>query len=79
MKRTKVVISVVGGMVNAVCTDSQDLEVYLVDFDELEVDPKAGCSGRLYPLDSLNDFHSAVKANISRYPAIKKVLARLDK
>lgn len=79
MGRTKVVISVVGGVVNAVCTDSPNLEVYLVDFDALETDPKAGCSARPYPIDSLDDFRSAVKADVHRYPGLKKVLARIAK
>jgi hypothetical protein len=78
MKRQKVVISASGGVVNAVCTDDPNLEVYLVDFDELEEDPKAGCSGRPYPIDSLDEFRSAVKADIRRYPGLEKVLARLD-
>lgn len=79
MSRTKVVISASGGVVNAVCTDSRDLEVYLVDFDELEEDPKTGCSARPYPLDSLDDFRSVVKTHVKRYPGLKKVIARLDK
>ena len=78
MRRTKMVISVSGGVVNAVCANHPDLEVYLVDFDELEEDPKRGCSGQPYLIDSLDDFRSAVKGDVSRYLGLKKVLARLD-
>ena len=77
MSGTTLVISVSGGVVNAVCTDSADLEVYLVDFDELEADSKAGCSARPYPIDSLDDFRSAVKMHTRQYPGIKKVIARI--
>ena len=76
MSGRKLVISVSGGVVNAVCTDSPDLEVYLVDFDELEADPKASCSAS-YPVDSMNDFRSAVRVHVNRYPGIKKLIAKL--
>lgn len=78
MNKTKVIISVSGGVVNAVCTDSPDLEVYLADFDELEADPKADCSTP-YRTDSLDDFRSAVKTDVRRYPNLKKVIARLGR
>jgi len=76
MSATKVVISVSGGVVNAVCTDSRGLEVYLVDFDELEADPKADCKVP-YVLDSLRDFRSAVKPYLNRYRGLKRLVARI--
>ena len=76
MSGTKVVVSVSGGVVNAVCTDSPDLEVYLADFDELETNLKADCSTP-YRTDSLDDFRSVVKTHVRRYPGLKKVIARL--
>ncbi len=79
MCKTKVVISASGGVVNAVCSDNPDLEVYLVDFDDLEEEPKADRSAWPYPVDSLDDFRLAVKEDVHRYPGLKKVLARLDK
>ena len=76
MSRTKIVISVSGGIVNAVCADSPNLEVYLADFDELEGDPKTDCSVP-YPLDSLGDFRSAVRPYINRYRGLKKLVAQI--
>ena len=78
MSRAKVVISVAGGVVNSVCANRPDLEVYLADFNVLQEDPKADCAGP-YPTDSLDDFRAAVKTDVARYPGLKKLIARLDK
>ena len=78
MGKTKVVISASGGVVNAVCADDPNLEVYLVDFDELKEDPKWNCHTPCHP-DSLEDFCAAVKTDVARYPGLKKLIARLDK
>jgi hypothetical protein len=73
---TRVVISVSGGVVTAVCTDNKDLEVYLVDFENLEADPNQDCSVG-YTVDSLDDFRTAVRGDVEQYPGISKLLSRL--
>ena len=78
MGKTRVVISASGGVVNAVCSDDPNLEVYLVDFDELEADPKWDCSTPCRA-DSLEGFCLAVKVEVTRYPDLKRLVARLGK
>lgn len=78
VSRPKVVISVSGGIVNAVCTNSSDIEVYLADFDELEESPKADCTVP-YPIDPLDAFCAAVKTYVHRYPGLKKLVSRISK
>ena len=78
MRKTKVVISASGGVVNAVCSDDPNLEVYLVDFDELGENPRTDYSTPSR-VDSLDAFRTAVKADVNHYPGLRKLVARLDK
>jgi hypothetical protein len=43
MKRTRIVISVVGGNVNGIFSNNLNSEVYLLDYDNLVVDPDHDC------------------------------------
>jgi len=73
MKGMRVVISVSGGVVNAVCADGSNIKVHLVDFDNLGEDPSMDCS-KEFPVDSLGDFRAAVKDDVRRYPGLAKLV-----
>ncbi|MGE5892650.1 MAG: hypothetical protein ACM34I_01190 [bacterium] len=73
----KVVISVSGGNVNGVFTDTPGAKVYLVDYDNLEASSSEDCSQR-FPAGNLDEFRSSVTEDIQFFPGIAKLLARLN-
>jgi hypothetical protein len=73
MKETRVVISVSGGVVNAVCADGANLKVHLVDFDNLRQDASIDCSEE-FPVDSIDEFCEGVKGDVGRYPGLAKLV-----
>ncbi|OGR85893.1 MAG: hypothetical protein A3A86_05945 [Elusimicrobia bacterium RIFCSPLOWO2_01_FULL_60_11] len=73
---TRVIISVSGGVVNAVYSNGKHVKVHLVDFDNLESEPGKDCS-TTYLIDSLHDFQNAAQNYIERYPEIGKLLSYL--
>ena len=77
MNKTKVIVSVSGGVVNGVCTNDPNLEVYLADFDELEEVPSRDCSVS-YPADSLKDFCVAVRPYVKCYAGLTKLIKRIS-
>lgn len=73
MNETHVVISVSGGVVNAVCSDNSGIKVHLVDFDNLQQDATLDCSEE-FPVDSMDQFREAVKGDARRYPGLAKLM-----
>ncbi|MBI3780389.1 MAG: hypothetical protein HY278_04935 [candidate division NC10 bacterium] len=77
MGGAKVVVTVSGGNVGGVFTDNPDIEVYLVDYDNLEAEPNEDC-GVPFPMESLDAFRSVVETEIERYPGIAKLAEKLE-
>ena len=73
---TKVVLMISGGVLNAVCTNTKNLDFHLVDFDNLEADPNEDCNVG-YPVNSLEEFRSAVRDDVEHYPGIGKLISLL--
>ena len=76
MKGARIVVGISGGNLTGIFTDSSSIEVYLVDYDNLETEPGADC-GIPFPVDSIDTFHSVVESEVESYPGIAKLIARL--
>lgn len=76
MIETKVVISVSGGNVNGIFTNSPKTKVYLVDYDNLEADPSADCS-QVLPTRRIEEFHVLAAEEIRSFPGIAELAVRL--
>jgi len=73
----KVVVTISGGNVSGVFTDNPNMEVYLVDYDNLEVEPNEDC-GLPFPTEALEAFRSVVETEIECYPGIAKLTEKLE-
>jgi len=73
---TKVVISVSGGNINGVFTSDPETKVYLVDYDNLEADPKNDCS-QLLPDKRIEEFQALAAEEIQSFPGFGELVARL--
>ena len=77
MTEIKIVISVVGGVVNGVCSNNPDVKVFVVDFDNLAAESDEDCS-KEFLLGSLDDFRSAVTSDAATYSGLAKLLVDLN-
>ena len=76
MRTAKIVVSISGGNVSGIFANSPDVEVYLVDYDNLESEPNLDC-GIAVPVDSIDTFRSVVKSEVECYPGIVKLIVKL--
>jgi hypothetical protein len=74
---SKVVVTISGGNVGGVFTDNPNIEVYLVDYDNLEAEPSEDC-GVPFPIEALEAFRSVVETEIECYPGIAKLTEKLE-
>lgn len=76
MIETKVVISVSGGNVNGIFTNAPKTKVYLVDYDNLEIDPSDDCS-QVLPVRRIEEFQVLAAEDIRSFPGIVELAVRL--
>ncbi|MBU4306436.1 MAG: hypothetical protein L6428_09825 [Candidatus Aminicenantes bacterium] len=76
MIETKVVISVSGGNVNGIFTNSSKTKVYLVDYDNLEADPSDDCS-QVLPARKIEEFQALAAKEKRSFPSIAELAVRL--
>lgn len=77
MVDTRVVVSVSGGNVNGIFSNDPNVEVFLVDYDNLQADSSGDCDQRL-PVGTIAQFRSLARGEIHYFPAFAKLLTRIS-
>lgn len=76
MVENKVVISVSGGNVNGIFSSDPNTKIYLVDYDNLETDPRDDCSQH-FPVGGIEEFQSLAAKDNLPFSGVEKLLSRL--
>lgn len=76
-KPVKIVLSISGGTLNAIYSNCQKVEAYLVDYDNLTEDSLEDCSHQL-PVDSIMEFLRNSNDEKNSFPGIERLFWKLS-